>query len=145
MSNPLPVTDDPIALMRVLRFLLSDHLGQFSNGSPAIWLKGADIPSALSVEGCLVVLNEDYLVRSRSELAAGQFEVVGVWQIDITQYGHTPAAQAAKRAIKDVMLHSFPDLLWRPATPLKGQYPRAIAYLEFSYISNRCQYNYIEA
>lgn len=142
MNEPLPVTGDPIALMGVLRFLLSNHLGTFSNGAPAIWLKGADIPSALSVEGCLVVLNEDYLVRSRTEFAAGQFEVVGVWQIDITQYGHTPESQANKRAIKDIFLNSFPDILWRPATPLKGQYPRAIAYLEFSYVSNSCNYNY---
>jgi hypothetical protein len=142
MSSPLPVTDDPIALMGVLRFLLAEHLGTFSNGAPAIWLKGADIPSALSVDGCLLVLNEDYLVRSRSEFAAHQFEVIGVWQMDITQYGHTPESQAAKRAIKRILLHSFPDILWRPATPLKGQYPRAICYLQFSYISNSCQYSY---
>lgn len=138
-SKPLQewISTDVLALGKVLRHLVGDRIGRLSNGGSALWI-GKTLPSSSSIEGCLLVIDADYIPRRRTELASGQIKIEGIWQLTLIQYGDRDADVLAAREIKDTLVRSLPGVTWRPSTPLRNNFPRSICYIEFSEVINGC-------
>ena len=132
------ITEDPITTFAALKHICGDHLGTFSNGAPAAWLRGKDLPSQLSVDGCLLLLNEDFAESDRAELLGNQISFRGVYTVEIIQYGETPEIQSHRRSLKHLLTHSLPDTHWRPANSIRGQHRRAMCYIGFRWMANKC-------